>query len=54
MNILTKKCVLLMLSTAFGLGLQAQSIITVKGTVTDQNSEPVIGATVTLRGTFRW
>ena len=51
MNILTKKGVLLVLSTAFCLGMQAQSIITVKGTVTDQNSEPVIGATVTYRGT---
>lgn len=50
MNILTKKC-LLLLSAAFSLSVQAQSIITVKGTVTDQNNEPVIGATVTHRGT---
>ena len=51
MNFSTKKCILLLLSTAFSIGLQAQSIITVKGKVTDQNNEPVIGATVTLRGT---
>ena len=51
MNFTTKKCILLLLSAVFSIGLQAQSIITVKGKVTDQNNEPVIGATVTYHGT---
>lgn len=51
MNLSTKKCILLLLSAAFSIGMQAQSIITVKGKVTDQNNEPVIGATVTYHGT---
>ena len=33
------------------INLHAQGIITVNGTVTDQSGEPIIGATVTSRGT---
>ena len=51
MNISAKKGVLLLFATILCIGMQAQNIITVKGKVTDQNSEPVIGATVTYHGT---
>ena len=45
-----KMCLLLMLFMLVGASVQAQNKITVRGVVTDVSNEPIIGATVSVKG----